>query len=525
MITSFFKKLSREETELQNLKEFQISRTKNDQKRQSEASAVTRAAEVNRISSVISQEVIEIDDEDVGDLVFTGFQRMLSSTVVESTNVERVNKRKRAYSARPSNWKDITLHFMTYKNQASTMRSFGLNLDKDAGSEAKTKNYCHWGVKLNRWAKQFHKRGDDDFKKTGKHPPYGKEIDDELASIVRNYNKHGVPMTDNILRCCLIELLAKRRPDLTQLIAEPYNSLQETSKKYKFGQSWAQRFWKRHGLRSRVATTKMRNDLPANYEEKVTVFENVLSLAIHKHNVPDELIVALDETNTQFVPSVKRTRVERGTKRVRVVGVGHEKPQITVTIVVSATGSIIEPTQSIYGGKTNTCLPNKGKTVPPTGQYFDKTPSHWQTPESFAKLILKTLIPYKHEMVERKGLRNDQKMILILDLHYSHKDSSILTLLTAHDIIPIYVPAGCTDAHQVLDVVVNKPYKNGVAAGFTDYTSKLYEEWKRTKTDEDDCFKMNLALSSMKPLIPSFVERGINAIKTDKNEIDDSRLL
>jgi hypothetical protein len=57
MITSFFKKLSREETELQNLKEFQISRTKNDQKRQSEASAVTRAAEVNRISSVISQEV------------------------------------------------------------------------------------------------------------------------------------------------------------------------------------------------------------------------------------------------------------------------------------------------------------------------------------------------------------------------------------------------------------------------------------------------------------------------------------
>ena len=76
----------------------------------------------------------------------------------------------------------------------------------------------------------------------------------------------------------------------------------------------------------------MRDDLPADYEKKVEVFENLLSLAIHKHNVPDELIVGLDETNTQFVPSVKRTRVPTGTKRVRVIGVGHEKPQITTTI-------------------------------------------------------------------------------------------------------------------------------------------------------------------------------------------------
>ena len=516
MITSFFKKATRETKELENLQAVQLSRNRAEEKAKREAEITNISLQLRR------QEVIEIDDDesadhDAGEVVLNCVQNMLTSSVsVTTSTCETVKRKKRSYNPRPANWTDITLDFMTYKNQERTMKKFELNLESDAGAEGKMKNFQHWNTKLNRWAKQIHTRGDDDFKKIGKLPPYGKAIDDELAEIVRNYNKNGVPITDYILRCCLIELISKRRPKFFKRIVEVHATVPKTKPKmYKFAQSWATRFWKRHQLSSRVSTTKMRDDLPADYEKKVEVFENLLSLAIHKHNVPDELIVGLDETNTQFVPSVKRTRVPTGTKRVRVIGVGHEKPQITTTIAVSATGNIIEPTQLIFGGKTNTSLPNKGKTAPPVGQYFDKTATHWQTPESFITYISKTLIPYRKKVIEEKGLSDDQKMILILDLHYSHKDSAVLALLKVNNIIPIFIPAGCTDAHQVLDVVVNKPYKNGVVNGFIDYASRLFEEWNRTKTDEDECFRMNLALSVMKPEIPGFVGRGINALKNN----------
>ena len=81
--------------------------------------------------------------------------------------------------------------------------------------------------------------------------------------------------------------------------------------------------------------------------------------------------MGIDETNTQFVPTVTKTRCRKGVKKVRLIGVGMEKPQITTTFGASASGKFVEPAQLIFGGTTVRC------------QYFDHTSSHWQTPESF----------------------------------------------------------------------------------------------------------------------------------------------
>ena len=81
--------------------------------------------------------------------------------------------------------------------------------------------------------------------------------------------------------------------------------------------------------------------------------------------------------------------------------------------------------------------------------------------------------------------------------------------------IPIFIPAGCTDIHQVGDVVANKPYKNGVTNAFIEYASRQYEEWNRTKANDDDCFRLNLSIGVMKPVIPRFVTRGLDALKTN----------
>ena len=170
---------------------------------------------------------------------------------------------------------------------------------------------------------------------------------------------------------------------------------------------------------------------------------------------------------------------------------------------------MIEPTQLIFGGKTNRCHPNSGRTMAPAGQYYTHTISHWQTPASFLVYITKAIIPYRLKTIQDLGLEPDQMMVFIYDLHYSHKDPAVLEVLAANYIVPIFIPAGCTDLHQVCDVCINKPYKNGVAAVFIDTISSQYTEWYNGSDRLDtDIFKVNLSIGATKPLISSYVNGG-----------------
>ena len=191
-------------------------------------------------------------------------------------------------------------------------------------------------------------------------------------------------------------------------------------------------------------------------------------------------------------------------------------------------GDVIEPIQLIFGGKTKRCHPLKGTARAPEGIYYDHSTSHWQTPATFIRYINTVLIPYRNRMILYGNLRGDQKMIYIMDLHYSHKDEAVLALLAANNIIPIFIPGGCTDLHQVCDLVVNKPYKNGVTDAFIDYLSDQFKEWyaNRNINTTAEMFHVNLAASVMKPLLPNFVKRGIAALKTPamRNVITNSFL-
>ena len=69
--------------------------------------------------------------------------------------------------------------------------------------------------------------------------------------------------------------------------------------------------------------------------------------------------------------------------------------------------------------------------------------------------------------------------------------------------------------HQVCDVCINKPYKNGVAAVFIDTISSQYTEWYNGSDRLDtDIFKVNLSIGATKPLISSYVNGGLARLKT-----------
>ena len=120
---------------------------------------------------------------------------------------------------------------------------------------------------------------------------------------------------------------------------------------------------------------------------------------------------------------------------------------------------------------------------------------------------------YKNEVINRRGLSTNQVTILKHDLHYSHKDESVLALLAKNNIVPLFVPAGCTDVMQECDTVVNKPFKNGVRNGYRDHMDSLFQKHLSDGLDAAH-FAPKLTMGAMKPFLTSFVQRGIEALKT-----------
>ena len=541
-INSFFKALSREEIEAKELVSAQKRRRMIEEKERQESELNKTASTILTVIDEVDDSIVNLvdhsDNEDnisskvnlVGDSVISAVERVVAdmgggSIVLVEPAIDKVPKKKRNYNKMPSNWTDIADYYATYKNIGQTIRKFGL-IELNPSREYWTNTLWHWKKML---------KANPNYEPTyGQLPFCGVETDNELAAIVKTYFDHGVPMTNLILKMHLVSLLtAKNRADLLARIVQDHEDLKDKHS-VRIGKQWCQRFYERHKLSSRVATTKMRDCVPKDYEEKKDKFMLHLSKVIHEFNVPLELIVNADETNTQFVPTVQRTRCPKGTRRVRIIGIGHEKPQITVTLAVNAVGDIIEPTQLIFGGKTNQCHPNRGKTPPLPSQYYDHTQSHWQTAKSFLAYLSKVIFPYRCKTISRLNLVEDQKLIFLLDLHYSHRDEMVLELIKLNHVIPVFIPAGCTDLHQVCDLVLNKPYKNGVTEAFVDYVSSQFNEWlqeNENNTGEDKVFKVNLAGSVTKPLIPQFVLRGVEKLKTPdmseaiKNSFQNDSLL
>ena len=301
-------------------------------------------------------------------------------------------------------------------------------------------NVNTWTTCFKRWMKDI--KNKKERKRVKRISVIGKALDDELAGIVDNYQDHGCPMKTPILRVQLLTLLEVRgRQDIIDRM-NPHDERNVPGSGWfrRIGDSWHNRLYKRQNIKTRVATTKMREDLPKDYEIKKQTFTFLLSKAIHDYDVPDELIYNTDETNSLFVPDVRTTKCRGGIKRVRLLNIGKEKPQITNTFAANAAGDIIKPVQLIFGGKTSRCHPNNGKTPPPEGQYYEHTTSHWQTPPTFITYLTKAIIPHKQRTIMFMNLAAVQKAILLLDLHYSHKDEAVITLLKANNMIQFLFP-------------------------------------------------------------------------------------
>ena len=111
------------------------------------------------------------------------------------------------------------------------------------------------------------------------------------------------------------------------------------------------------------------------------------------------------------------------------------------------------------------------------------------------------------------GLPADQWMILKHDLHYSHTDVAVLNFMKENRIASLFVPAKCTDEIQECDVVINKPYKDGVRQAFRDHIDDNFQKHCDNGL-EAALWEPKITMGNLKPFITSFVNHGMEKLKT-----------
>jgi len=329
--------------------------------------------------------------------------RFAEGTVLPN-NVVVLPRPKKLWVKRPAGWKVIGEHYNLF-GMSNTLRTFE--------AEFVGRSLPATEQAIRKYGKDV-TNGKEYLGQVGPPPVIGVDLDKELYNRILVRIDRGLSVDNTIVRTQLLELLMAH--DKTEL-------LKANGGPCTLSNSWARRFFKRHKLVCRRATTKMR-ELPADFLEKQQSYFNIGSILIHTHNIPEGLVIGCDETNVLFVSRMHRTYSRKGSRKVKLFGVGDDKAQITATLFATDAGDVLDH-QLIFGGRTNRCHPSH---APPPGCHFAHTPSHWQSEDTYIEVIEDIVVPYKNKFIHDHNLPANQVSSVI----FNHTVLDPLIIFTRH---------------------------------------------------------------------------------------------
>ena len=207
---------------------------------------------------------------------------------------------------------------------------------------------------------------------------------------------------------------------------------------------------------SRRTTTTSRPVITRSlWEEIRTQFLHNIATIVVAENIPDELILNLDQTPSKYVAASKITMHEKGAKHVTTAG-GNDKRTVTLTVVATLSGCLL-PFQIIYAGKTDRCLPPAARKDGDFLCSYNK--SHWSNQEETLRIIDGVLVPYIEKVKQELKLPASQKALLIWDAFTGQGTKPIIERLDEVKIAEEKVPKNLTHLLQPLDLTTNGAIK------------------------------------------------------------------
>ena len=184
-------------------------------------------------------------------------------------------------------------------------------------------------------------------------------------------------------------------------------------------------------------------DRGAKKEAQLLYLHDIVSL-VDDHNIPDSLILNLDQTKLKYIPSANHTLAKKGSKSIETAG-SDDKRCITGTFTVSLEGGFL-PMQLIYGGKTNQSLL---RFKFPESFSLSVNPKHYSNTLESIKIINKVIIPYVN--AQREILSNPNQAALLIFNVFRSQIADEVTLLLQNNIYFVTVPNNVTHLFQPLD--------------------------------------------------------------------------
>lgn len=328
---------------------------------------------------------------------------------------------RRYYDA---NFKIMVINHAKISNNCAAARKYGI-------SEANVRRWINDEARL---------KNARSTRKAFSGPQQGrfKEIENEVVDYVREKRKEGMAITRDVIRM--------KAREVAQQKAIPG--------KFKGSNGWCTRMMQRNGLVLRRRTT-LAQHLPDAYEEKLTEFQRYVIKLRKQHSYLMGQIGNADETPVYFDMPSNTTVDDKGAKSVLVRTTGNDKSRITVMLCVLADGRKMPP-YVILNRKT---MP---KEQLPPGIIFRCQEKGWMTNELMVDWVRTVWNRKPGALLKLRGM-------LVLDAFKGHLTPQVKKEINNSNTDLVVIPGGMTSQLQVLDVMVNKPFK--------DHLKQLYTNW------------------------------------------------
>lgn len=266
---------------------------------------------------------------------------------------------------------------------------------------------------------------------------FSSETEKELLSHLQLLESRGFGLTPTDVRTLAYQLAEK-------------NGLQHrfNNETQKAGWDWLAGFRKRNpgiSLRKPEGTSFARAS--GFNKEAVMTFFNTFEKVLAEINIPPNRIYNMDESALTTVHDPPKVFAKTGKKQVGTITSGERGSHVTVVCAVSATGHYIPPV-FIFARKN---LKHELLDGAPVGSIGLVQEKGWMTGELFEK-VLKHFVNHAKPSV-------DDKILLIIDGHTSHKQLPVLEYAKENGIVLVCLPPHCTHHMQPLDVSFYGPLK------------------------------------------------------------------
>lgn len=265
----------------------------------------------------------------------------------------------------------------------------------------------------------------------GRRPVFSRELEEEFVQHIRDMETRFFGITLKDLQKLIFEFADKNN------IKNPFNKEKGIA-----GQKWIKGFLLRNpqiSLRRPENTSAARAQ--AFNKENISEYFKVLNQILEKYKFPPENIYNVDESGLSTVQKrPQRILATKGRKQVGALSSAERGQHLTAVCCMNAIGTFVPPA-FIFPRKR---MKNELMDNAPIGSTAFCQENGWMCKEIFVQWL--------EHFVHYTKASEQNKVLLLLDGHNSHKSLEVLQYAKDNGVILFCFPPHCTHRVQPLDV-------------------------------------------------------------------------